>query len=652
MKKSGQPKMTTSPPPIQRITEMPTPNQERTPLSVERVLTSSGQPLEPTLRQEMESSLGHDFSKVRLHLHSDATASAKDISAKAYTAGNSIVFDQQYYNPSRSEGRRLIAHELTHVIQQSQADRRDDTIPDQLKNHSGSEAISASTQSSIIQKQTNEKNSEDSHEQAGDKEPLIRTDVIAKFRNYEHLAQIIHGAIYKVGTDEEAVYQALAELNREQQAINNLISVYAKIYPGCNLIEDIKDDFSGSELEYALQLINIGDPHSLQRINSADDSEQGLLHAAKRLNDAFEIFLGTDEEAVYATLLPFNRDSGKLQRLRSAYQQQYHESLIERIFDEFSDSELDYALYLFLTPQEAYQYYLKQASRGLSDFLKGGKSIGEGILESKEQKNSSGYDDSFWLPANPINDQGDSQKLALRLLPSKKPSEAVQKMFISMSQKGIRSYFSVWKADCGEWVQVHHLYAMLQVLGPYRFDERFGGGQEFWFKSHRSTGIKAGKLYFRSSANEKLKPALINKGEPKFKNDNDATPLIDNSLPERDPDELLREAPIGSRIGWFNAAIMHPEIGGKIPTKEAEGFANENSIKIGPNLFSAHGFPPSFTSASPRLKEHELTRRELALRSLDYGSNPRLSLEENIQRTVFIGEIEIYQTLENEPWNP
>ncbi len=650
MKKSGQPKMTTSPPPIQRITEMPTPSQEKPPLSVERVLTSSGQPLEPTLRREMESSLGHDFSKVRLHLNSDATASAKDISAKAYTAGNSIVFDQQYYNASRPEGRRLIAHELTHVIQQSPADRKNHPIPDQLNNHSDSESISASTPSSTLQKQTNEKNSEVSHEQAGDTEPLIHNEAITKFRNYEHLAQIIHGAIYRLGTDEEAVYQALAELNREQQAINNLISVYAKIYPGCNLIEDIKDDFSGSELEYALQLINIGDPHSLQRINSVDDSEQGLLHAAKRLNDAFEIFLGTDEEAVYATLLPFNRDSAKLQRLRSAYQQQYHESLKERIFDEFSGSQLDFALYLFLTPQEAYQYYLKQASRELSEVLKGGKSIGSGILGSKEQKNSSGYDASFWLPANPINDQGNSQKPALRLLPGKKPSEAIQEMYTSMSQPRGGSFFSVWKADCGEWVQVHHLYAMLKVLGPYRFDERFGGGQEFWFKSHRSTGIKAGKLYFRSSANEKLKPALINKGEPKFKNDNDATPLIDNSLPERDPDELLREAPIGSRIGWFNAAIMDPKIGGKIPTEEAQGFANENSMKIGPDLFSAHGFGPSLSPL--RLPQTRLTRRELALRSLDYGSDPRLSLEENIQRTVFIGEIEIYQTLENEPWNP
>lgn len=66
-----------------------------------------------------ESRMGYDFSGVRIHTDSNANQSAKNINALAYTHGNNIVFGQGQYQPGTNEGKKLLAHELTHVIQQS-----------------------------------------------------------------------------------------------------------------------------------------------------------------------------------------------------------------------------------------------------------------------------------------------------------------------------------------------------------------------------------------------------------------------------------------------------------------------------------------------------------------------------------------------------
>jgi hypothetical protein len=68
----------------------------------------------------MESHIGHDFSKVRVHTGSEAASSASAVNALAYTVGNNIVFGATQHNPCSSSGIALIAHELTHVSQQQQ----------------------------------------------------------------------------------------------------------------------------------------------------------------------------------------------------------------------------------------------------------------------------------------------------------------------------------------------------------------------------------------------------------------------------------------------------------------------------------------------------------------------------------------------------
>src|SRR5262249_18274411 len=80
-----------------------------------------GKPLEPALRQDMEERFGYDFSHVRVHTGAAAEQSAEDVNAHAYTIGHNIVLGMDRFGTETHEGRRMIAHELTHVVQQSSA---------------------------------------------------------------------------------------------------------------------------------------------------------------------------------------------------------------------------------------------------------------------------------------------------------------------------------------------------------------------------------------------------------------------------------------------------------------------------------------------------------------------------------------------------
>ena len=84
-------------------------------------LASGGRPLDPDTRSFMEPRFGHDFSKVRIHDNASASSSAQSVAARAYTVGSNIAFRSGEFAPGSGEGRRLLAHELTHVVQQGQA---------------------------------------------------------------------------------------------------------------------------------------------------------------------------------------------------------------------------------------------------------------------------------------------------------------------------------------------------------------------------------------------------------------------------------------------------------------------------------------------------------------------------------------------------
>ena len=128
------------------------------PASVDRVLSNPGRPLDPELQQDMGQRFWHDFSRVRIHTGGEAAQSAQDVNANAYTIGQDIVFGAGQFAPGTHQGRRLVAHELTHVVQQQNAtpdtsqsfsnDRYETTAI--KKNHVASRSIEGATSSSVL----------------------------------------------------------------------------------------------------------------------------------------------------------------------------------------------------------------------------------------------------------------------------------------------------------------------------------------------------------------------------------------------------------------------------------------------------------------------------------------------------------------------
>ena len=103
---------------LQRAAINPAPVHDVPPI-VHEVLRSPGQPLDVETRTFMEPRFGHDFSGVRVHTNAKAAESTRAVNAMAYTVGPQIVFDTGRYVPGTVSGKNSLAHELTHVLQQS-----------------------------------------------------------------------------------------------------------------------------------------------------------------------------------------------------------------------------------------------------------------------------------------------------------------------------------------------------------------------------------------------------------------------------------------------------------------------------------------------------------------------------------------------------
>jgi hypothetical protein len=115
--------------------------------AVREVLAALGQPLDAAARSVMESRLGHDFSGVRVHTDAKAGAAARAIDARAYTAGHNVVFGAGQYSPGTATGQNLLAHELTHVVQQQAAAPKARLLP------CGRRAAGGGTAPLVIQRQ-------------------------------------------------------------------------------------------------------------------------------------------------------------------------------------------------------------------------------------------------------------------------------------------------------------------------------------------------------------------------------------------------------------------------------------------------------------------------------------------------------------------
>ncbi len=108
-------------PSVQRLSPGGPVEGDRTeaPPETRRVLAAPGRPLDRTTRQAMEGGFGRDFRQVRIHTGALAADAARALHARAFTVGDHIAFGAGEYRPETRDGQRLLAHELTHTVQQS-----------------------------------------------------------------------------------------------------------------------------------------------------------------------------------------------------------------------------------------------------------------------------------------------------------------------------------------------------------------------------------------------------------------------------------------------------------------------------------------------------------------------------------------------------
>ncbi|NTW07387.1 MAG: DUF4157 domain-containing protein, partial [Syntrophaceae bacterium] len=90
---------------------------ERAQSFIAETLNKSGSPLDKPTQRFFEPRFGHDLSRVRIYSDAKAAQSAHNLNADAYTIGSRVVFGKDRYSPATDAGRRLLAHELLHVIE-------------------------------------------------------------------------------------------------------------------------------------------------------------------------------------------------------------------------------------------------------------------------------------------------------------------------------------------------------------------------------------------------------------------------------------------------------------------------------------------------------------------------------------------------------
>ena len=191
--------------------------------------------------------------------------------------------------------------------------------------------------------------------------------------DYDQLADQIHAAVDGLGTDEQSIFHALERLQRDPAAITALKDAYRTRHR-VELLDDLRDDLSGSELAYALALLGGGGGGSAA-IGARPSTDADHDAAAQRIRTAVQ-GLGTDEEAIFAALMAYERNSGLVAQLKLRYSALYGEDLRARLVDELAADEFANAAYLMgeaaleqteLSPAQAARVFSVMATLTFTD---------------------------------------------------------------------------------------------------------------------------------------------------------------------------------------------------------------------------------------------------------------------------------------------
>jgi hypothetical protein len=184
----------------------------------------SGQPLPDIVRAPMERALGADFSGVRLHTDSEADVLNQQLSARAFTTGQDVFFREGGYSPGSDSGRELIAHELTHVAQQSTARCAvEPPEPDNAQTPGQAACVRAAPQGQI------QRWAEDEHQAMGDKAwQLVEPKVEKKLGQkppapmLEKLGKVTYGKLTQLGGDYAQTVEELKQIKSKLLPVGGL----------------------------------------------------------------------------------------------------------------------------------------------------------------------------------------------------------------------------------------------------------------------------------------------------------------------------------------------------------------------------------------------------------------------------------------------
>lgn len=268
----------------------------------------NGRPLSAFLTRRFKPWLGALIDRVRVHDDNHGADFAHGHSAAALTTGTDIYFARGAYQTGTAAGINLIAHELAHVHQQ----HRPNSPPPGYRSTPGDiyerEADRFAETGNLVKGKVNE--------------AMTPGKSIQKRPAAQQIAMAIRNAVEGLGTDEEAIFNALT--GRTAAEITAIEAAYANLSNGETLEESLRDELSGDDLSQALSLLR---------------GETAATESARRLYNAMH-GLGTDEEAIYAAVA--GRSAAQWNDIQAAYQQMANRSLVDDLQDELNDREWQY----------------------------------------------------------------------------------------------------------------------------------------------------------------------------------------------------------------------------------------------------------------------------------------------------------------------
>ena len=239
-----------------------------------------GQSLNDSIRQPMEQAFGADFSGVKVHTDSKSDQLNQSIQAKAFTTGEDIFFRQGEYNPGNKGGQELLAHELTHVVQQNQG-----VVSKKIEANNLSKIESPKIQ----QQASNQQSSQ---------------EIAAAVKN-------LFDAMDGWGTDEDKIMN-----NLKDKTPTELAQIKTEYLNKCGrtLEYDLRDELSGKDLRQALGYLSKAEA-KVTDIGDTKISDE-ITKAADTLHKAMEGW-GTDEKAIMRTLRGKNKS--EIEAIKKVY---------------------------------------------------------------------------------------------------------------------------------------------------------------------------------------------------------------------------------------------------------------------------------------------------------------------------------------------